>query len=201
MIENATAEFWPSADEAAEATRDAIALVDGTLWQCCGVNLSALRYGANLSAQDGWSSSLLVGRQFSAARAQPAAGRDQYCALLDPHNLVLHGGLVYEMAHSRHPLTPAIAWVQEGRGAPRAAWAHRQPLPGAVIPAGRGIPAGGKISPKFNLYEIAVDVSDATPGGGWALGEVVRCRAGGRTYTFKARTGIGIGSARVPVKL
>jgi hypothetical protein len=34
LIERATAEFRPSAEEAAEATRDAIALVDGTLWPC-----------------------------------------------------------------------------------------------------------------------------------------------------------------------
>ncbi len=34
LIDQATAEFRPSADEAAEATRDAIALVDGTLWPC-----------------------------------------------------------------------------------------------------------------------------------------------------------------------
>src|SRR5262249_30152588 len=33
-IERATAEFRPSAEEAAEATRDAIALVDGALWPC-----------------------------------------------------------------------------------------------------------------------------------------------------------------------
>jgi hypothetical protein len=34
LIEQATTEFRPSAEEAAEATRDAIALVDGTLWPC-----------------------------------------------------------------------------------------------------------------------------------------------------------------------
>ena len=34
LIERATAEFRPSAEEAAEATRDAIALVDGALWPC-----------------------------------------------------------------------------------------------------------------------------------------------------------------------
>jgi hypothetical protein len=34
LIDIATAEFRPSADEAAEATRNAIALVDGTLWPC-----------------------------------------------------------------------------------------------------------------------------------------------------------------------
>ena len=34
LIDRATVEFRPSAKEAADATRDAIALVDGTLWPC-----------------------------------------------------------------------------------------------------------------------------------------------------------------------
>jgi hypothetical protein len=34
LIDITTAEFRPSAEDAAEATRDAIALVDGTLWPC-----------------------------------------------------------------------------------------------------------------------------------------------------------------------
>ncbi|MGH3589818.1 MAG: transposase family protein, partial [Pseudonocardiaceae bacterium] len=34
LVDQATAEFRPSAEEAAEATRGAIALVDGTLWPC-----------------------------------------------------------------------------------------------------------------------------------------------------------------------
>jgi hypothetical protein len=34
LIERATAEFRPSAEEAAEAIRGAVALVDGTLWPC-----------------------------------------------------------------------------------------------------------------------------------------------------------------------
>lgn len=34
LIARATTEFRPTAEEAAEATRDAIALVDGTLWPC-----------------------------------------------------------------------------------------------------------------------------------------------------------------------
>jgi hypothetical protein len=34
LIDQATAEFRPFAEEAAEATRGAIALVDGTLWPC-----------------------------------------------------------------------------------------------------------------------------------------------------------------------
>ena len=34
LIDQATEEFRPTAEDAAEATRDAIALVDGTLWPC-----------------------------------------------------------------------------------------------------------------------------------------------------------------------
>ena len=34
LIEQATAEFRPSAEEATEVSKDAIALVDGTLWSC-----------------------------------------------------------------------------------------------------------------------------------------------------------------------
>lgn len=34
LIDRATAEFRPTAEDATEATRDAIALVDGTLWPC-----------------------------------------------------------------------------------------------------------------------------------------------------------------------
>ena len=34
LVEQATEEFKPTADEASETTRDAIALVDGTLWPC-----------------------------------------------------------------------------------------------------------------------------------------------------------------------
>jgi hypothetical protein len=34
LIETATGEFRPSAEDAAEATRGAVALVDGTLWPC-----------------------------------------------------------------------------------------------------------------------------------------------------------------------
>jgi hypothetical protein len=119
-------------------------------------------------------------------------------ALLDPHNLVLHGGLVYEMAHSLHPLVTETGWDQEGQGVPAAAWAGRQRIPGAVIPPGHGLPPHLMFSDKFDMYEIAVDISDATPRGGWALGEVVTYRAGGHTYTVKDITGIAIGSVPSP---
>lgn len=37
------------------------------------------------------------------------------------------------------------------------------------------------------------EVSDATPNGGWALGERVTYKAGGQTYTVAAYTGFAVG--------
>ena len=52
---------------------------------------------------------------------------------------------------------------------------------------------------RSTVYVIVADISDATRGGGRALGEVVRYRAAGRTYTLKAEEGMAIGSALVPI--
>lgn len=118
-------------------------------------------------------------------------------SLLDPHNLVLHGSVLYEMVHDFHPLPLAWAWAQEGREVPAAEWRARQRIPGAVMPPiGGPFEQNGNISHKVNLYEIVVDISAATSAGGWALGEVVKYQASGRAYTFEARTGLGIGTAR-----
>jgi hypothetical protein len=123
----------------------------------------------------------------------------QSVSLLDPHNLVLHGGVLYEMVHDFHALPLSWAWAQEDREVPAAEWRARQRIPGAVMPPiGGPLQHNGNISHKVNLYEIVVDISAATPAGGWALGEVVKYRAGGRSYTFDARTGLGIGRARPP---
>jgi hypothetical protein len=116
-------------------------------------------------------------------------------SLIDPHNLILHRTLVFEMAHARNPLVLQAAWNQLGRDAQPAAWAQRQAVPGAVIP-----PADPSVAPKDratkgNLYEIVPDISASTPGGGWALGELVRYRAAGRSYTASAYTGYAIGSS------
>jgi hypothetical protein len=120
-------------------------------------------------------------------------------SLLDPHNLVLHGAVVYEMAHSQHPLAPEAAWAREGADVPAAAWAGRQPVPGAVIAPGNGPPPVTARNPRDSIYAIVVDISAATPAGGWALGEVVTYLAGGHKYTIRARTGLGIGSSRAPI--
>ena len=115
-------------------------------------------------------------------------------SLLDPHNLVLHGGVVYEMPHSQHPLLLQTAWAKEGQGADPVTWAHRQPVRGAVILAEHV-----RRTLRSTVYVIVADISDATRGGGRALGEVVRYRAAGRTYTLKAEEGMAIGSALVPI--
>lgn len=120
-------------------------------------------------------------------------------SLLDPHNLVLHGGAIYKMPHSRHPLPISWAWADEGREVPAGGWSARQRIPGATIPpVGEPVIVNGAISFKADLYEIVVDISAGTPAGGWALGEVVRYTWDGGTYTFVAKTGLGVGTTNGP---
>jgi hypothetical protein len=122
-------------------------------------------------------------------------------SLLDPHNLILHGSLVYEMAHARHPLPISWAWADVGSKVPPSEWRARQPIPGAVSPPSASpVETNGTLSNKVNLYEIVLDISAATPVGGWALGEVVTYKAGGVSYVFTAKTGLGIGTSRLPAK-
>jgi hypothetical protein len=113
-------------------------------------------------------------------------------SLIDPHNLTLSGALVYEMAHSQHPLLQTGGLADLGKSVPTADWARRQPVPGAVIAAGH---PGTKLlpSPSLNIYEIVPAVEQKAPGGGWALGEIVSYQASGQTYTIRAYTGYGIG--------
>lgn len=113
-------------------------------------------------------------------------------ALMDPHGLILHGALVYEMAHSRHPLIEEDAWGEMGTGVPAALWQARQAVPGAIIPRGHPV-TSFKPAYSLNLYEIVPDVSDATPNGGWALGEAVKYESEGHTWTVRAYTGLAIG--------
>jgi hypothetical protein len=50
-----------------------------------------------------------------------------------------------------------------------------------------------------DVYEIAVDMSAASPAGGWATGVVVTYRAGGTTYTSTLMVGLAIGSDAKPL--
>jgi hypothetical protein len=52
---------------------------------------------------------------------------------------------------------------------------------------------------KPDVYEIAVDISAASPAGGWTPGVVVTYRAGGSTYTSTLRAGLAIGSGAKPL--
>jgi hypothetical protein len=50
-----------------------------------------------------------------------------------------------------------------------------------------------------DVYEIAVDMSAASPAGGWAPGVVVTYRAGGTTYTSTLLVGLAIGAEAKPL--
>jgi hypothetical protein len=114
-------------------------------------------------------------------------------SLLDPHNLTLHGAVLYKMAHYAHALSPISGWKDEEQGSLASDWARRQPIPGAVIPSEEGpIPASQFIVKRPDIYQVAVDVSATTRSAGWALGMVINYKASGRNYTLTLRAGIGI---------
>jgi hypothetical protein len=117
--------------------------------------------------------------------------------LIDPHNLLLHGALVYEMVHNAHPLILEDAWSTIGQHAPPQAWAARQPVPGAVMPPENAAPeVHGHRNPASNVYEVVPDISVQKPGGGWAIGVAITYKVGLRTYHFKAYGGYAIGVSR-----
>jgi hypothetical protein len=115
-------------------------------------------------------------------------------SLIDPHNLILHGALVYEEAHSQHAMISETAFSAIGNSVPASARAGIQQVPGAVIAP--GFPTQS-FAPRYslNIWEVVPDISLVRPGGGWAIGISVRYRAGGQTYTARAYTGYGIGVA------
>jgi hypothetical protein len=110
--------------------------------------------------------------------------------LIEPHNVVLHGALLYEMPQSRHPLIMETAWDTLSRYARPRAWAARQAVPGAVIPAPR--PAAGRGQTARDLYQLVLDISSKTPRGGWAAGEIVTYRTGGQLHAVATYTGYAI---------
>lgn len=126
------------------------------------------------------------------------ASRVESVSLLDPHNLILHGAAVYKEAHFNISALPLEwGWGHEGKAYSAAQWAAiRQPVLGAVIPAENGpIAANDFVKLKPDVYEVGVDMSAATPAGGWASGVVVKYRAGGSTYTSTLLVGLVIMSA------
>ena len=119
--------------------------------------------------------------------------------LISPHGITLHRALVYEMVHARHVLYQAISWNDLGRGALPTAWAHRQPIPGAVIPVASSKQSQENADTTDGYYVVAEEITATTPAGGWALGEKLTYTSGGATFTIEAHTGIGIGSYTGPV--
>jgi hypothetical protein len=119
--------------------------------------------------------------------------------LIDPHGLVLHGSLVYEMVQAEHVLYQAIAWADLDRGALPSAWRARQGIPGAVIPTGHAKNALTDLSSADNLYVVAENITATSVDGGWAAGEKISYTAGGHSYSITAFTGIAIGSGRTKI--
>lgn len=122
-------------------------------------------------------------------------------SLLHPHNLILHETDVYKVAHFKISLPYEWAWGHEGTARSATQWAAiRQRIPGATIPRGNGpIAPADFMTLRPDVYEIAVDMSAASPAGGWAPGVVVTYRAGGTTYTSTLMVGLTIGSAAKPL--
>ena len=122
-------------------------------------------------------------------------------SLLHPHNLIYHGAAVYKVAHFKISLSYEWAWGQEGTARSATQWAAiRQRIPGATIPPGNGpIAPADFMKLRPDVYEIAVDMSAASPAGGWTPGVVVTYRAGGTTYTSTLLVGLAIGSAAKPL--
>jgi hypothetical protein len=95
------------------------------------------------------------------------------------------------MRHAEHALGSGFAWSRLGQTADPVAWAQRQAVPGAVIPAEPstdGIPKPGT----RDEYQIAVGVAPTTPKGGWAIGHQVTYRQGNREYTVRTYSGYAI---------
>ncbi|HEY2506907.1 MAG TPA: hypothetical protein VGI58_10355 [Streptosporangiaceae bacterium] len=112
-------------------------------------------------------------------------------SLIDPHNLILHGAVVYEMVHDRNALGNESAWADEPFGIKLGVWRnHHQAVPGAVIePAGVRQPLPGR---RGNVYQLLVDVSARSPHGAWAAGFRLTYRSRGRTYTVSTYEGYAI---------
>jgi hypothetical protein len=115
-------------------------------------------------------------------------------SLLHPHNLILHGAAVYKVAHFKISLSYEWAWGHEGTALSATQWAAiRQRIPGATIPPGNGpIAPADFMKLRPDVYEIAVDMSAASPAGGWTPGVVVTYRAGGTTYTSTLMVGLAV---------
>jgi hypothetical protein len=111
--------------------------------------------------------------------------------LIDPHNVTLLSALVYRTNRNKSQLPLDGPWSQVSQGLPKALWAARQPVPGAVLPPGHPVTASTDTL-NLNEYEIGVEISARSPRGGWTAGIMVRYRNRGRTYTARAYAGYAI---------
>jgi hypothetical protein len=109
-------------------------------------------------------------------------------SLIDPHNVRLRSVVVYDTNRNRSQLPLNLVWSQFSRNLPSALWAARQHVPGAVLPPGHPFTS----TLHLNEYQIAVEMSAASPRGGWAAGIIVRYQNEGRTYTVRAYAGYAI---------
>jgi hypothetical protein len=115
----------------------------------------------------------------------------QSVSLIDAHNLVLNKTDIYEMRHSENSLVQTIGWPAEGKDADPVAWAHRQSVPGAVVPAQTSTASSGPDA--RNTYAVVLDISATTHAGGYAIGQQVTYKQGNSQYTIRDYTGYAIG--------
>jgi hypothetical protein len=106
-------------------------------------------------------------------------------SLIDPHNLVLRGAVIYQGTRLKHSVILSDGWKLMGRYADPDAWAHRQSVPGAVIPAQTSQKATPATDPAE--YDVILDISAKTPAGGYASGQQVTYKQG-TPSTRSART-------------
>jgi hypothetical protein len=113
-------------------------------------------------------------------------------SLVDPHGLVLHDGVVYEVTPGGNMLGYFGAWGRMYATAARA----RQPIPGAVLQSDPV--AHPPYYTNDTKYQILEKVTATSASGGWAAGVTVNYESGGRHYSTTAAQGIAIGSSHLP---
>jgi hypothetical protein len=86
--------------------------------------------------------------------------------LIDPHNVVLRSVIVDEMADYQFPLPLYQVRSQFSHGLPWAQWNARAAC--TWRPAAPGQPWKESNRNNLNVYQIGVEMSAASPRGGWA---------------------------------
>jgi len=107
-------------------------------------------------------------------------------SLISPHNLILHRAISYR-GTLESPNMSGYAWNLLRKGATASDWAHRQGIPGAVIPPQTAHDIS--LRPNEPAYSIVLDVSSKTAAGGYAIGQKVTYSQGENQYTIRSYTG------------